>query len=321
MNPPVTAGVNSDAHLIAMFLSSRKRKSINTAYVYSGVLNEFFALLGNKSIRTITYSDLVDYSEYLAAPDYDRNPATLAVSTQNRKIATIKSLFSYAKKIGYVTFNPAEPLETKRVDSKIAQRILMETELESIVVAAQETGKLALLIVMFFACTGCRVSELANAMWRSIFIAPQGERCITITGKGNKDRLIKIPDLLWNTILDYREDKGLLCEIDGQSYSPLIVNKFGNNMSSQFIWKIIKDVTTRAGVKKNVSPHWLRHTFATEVAKNKDSNLWQLQNDLGHSSIRTTEGYVHIAQGMAETSVDHLNYLTTLEKHITKRDI
>lgn len=305
---------NNDTKVIGMFLATKQRRSEKTAMVYAGVINEFFRFLNYKPLQQISYEDLVHYSEYLASPDAYRNPVVLAVSTQNRKISTIKSLFKYAMKIGYIRFNPAEPLETQRVDSKIAQRILSSDELEIMFETAQKKGTLYSLILCFFACTGCRVSELCGLMWRDFYIDSSGIICVRIQGKGHKDRNLKINDSLWEIMVLYRKEKGLNYEIDPRDRSPFLINKFANPYHPQSIWKIIKTIGIEAGIKKDVSPHWIRHTFATEVSKDQNSNIWRLQYDMGHASLTTTQAYVHIARGMRDTSVDHLQYLNKFEK-------
>lgn len=311
---------NSDAKIIGMFLDTKSRRSPLTSDVYRGVINNFFTYVDYRSLSTITYANLVDYSKYLSQPDHYRDPVVLAVSTQNRKIATIKSLFKYAFKIGYIPFNPAEPLETQRVDQKIAQRILADDELTAIIVAAQRKSLTHLLMVYFLACTGCRESELANLMWKDFFIGPGGEICVVVTGKGNKTRVLKIVQSLWNIAVAYRESEGLTSVINAQNKSAFIPNRFGNNYSRQTIWKMIKECVEAAGISKNASPHWLRHTYATSVAQDQTANLWRLQHDMGHSTISTTQSYVHIARGMKDTSVDHVGYLKKLEENIFKPD-
>jgi integrase/recombinase XerD len=307
---------NSDAKIVGMFLATKRRKSEKTAEVYAGVLREFFKFMNLKAVRLINYEDLVNYSDYLAMPDPNRNPVILAVSTQNRKISVIKSFFKYAMKIGYVPFNPAEPLGLQRVNANIAQRLLTADELEDLLVAAQVKGLFHTVVIYFFACTGCRVSELSLAMWRDFFIGPQGEICLNIHGKGHKDRIIKINQSLWELIIKYRQEKSLGTDINPNDLSPLLINKYGKAYSSQSIWKAVKIVAEEAGLNKKVSPHWLRHTFATEAAKDPTTNLWRLQQDLGHASLTTTQKYVHVAQDMADTSVDHLAYLDKLKNKI-----
>lgn len=311
---------NSDAKITEMFLSTHKRRSEKTAQVYSGILKEFFQFMNYKPVREITYENLVKYSDYLTQPNPLRNPVTLSVSTQNSKISVIKSFFKYAMKIGYVPFNPAEPLALQRVNSKIAQRLLDVNELERLLVAAKEKSLFHTLVIYFFASTGCRVSELSNSMWRDIFIGPGGERCMNIHGKGHKDRIIKINNSLWEIIVNYRKDKSLSTEINPGDLSPLLINKYGKPYTPQYLWKTVKAVSTEAGLNKNPSPHWLRHTFATEAAKDPSTNLWRLQQDLGHASLTTTQQYVHIAQDMADTSVDHLAYLDKLNTHLITDD-
>jgi integrase/recombinase XerD len=219
-------------------------------------------------------------------------------------------------KIGYLTVNPSEPISTKHIDSKIFRRLLTPDELESLLSAAIKTGTVQTLIIYFFATTGCRVSELVNIMWADFYIGAELAICISITGKGNKIRELKIPGSLWNLIVKYRKEIDLCAKINPDDVSPFLVNSWDNPYTPLGIWKIIKELKTAAGIEKNISPHWLRHTFATEVAKDQNANLWQLQHDLGHANITTTQNYVHIAQGMKNTSVDHLNYLSDLEKHL-----
>lgn len=295
-----------------MFLSTKQRRSPKTAKVYEGVLNEFFAYLNYKPVKLVTYEDLINYSEWLSKPNPYRKPAILSVTTQNRKISTLKSFFKFAMKIGYIRFNPAEPLETQRVDSRVAQRIVTREELKALFEAAKKKSLLATLVVYFLASTGCRISELTGCMWRNFFYGPKGIICVNILGKGNKTRILKINKTLWNLITIYRKEKGMVHTIAPQDRSPLLINKYGNAYSTQAISKLFKEVVNNAGVREDISPHWLRHTFATEVAQDENSNIWQLKYDLGHASITTTGVYVHIARGMEKTSVDHLEYLDDL---------
>lgn len=306
---------NSDSKLIGMFLATKSIRSQKTANVYSGTINEFLRFMDYKPFRQITYSDLLEYVDYLNRPGPLRKPVVLSLSTQNRKIATIKSLFKYAMQIGYITVNPADPIATKRTDSKIAQRLLLPDELENLLAAAVEAGTLETLVIFFFALTGCRVSELAGIMWSDFFVGTESI-CVTVTGKGNKTRVLKIIESLWNLIVKYREEICLCSRIDSNDLSPFLVNSRDNPYTSLGIWKIIKKLKKAAGIEKEISPHWLRHTFGTEVAKDPNANLWQLQHDLGHASITTTQTYIHIARDMKDTSVDHLKYLADLEKHI-----
>lgn len=311
-----TETVSRDARVIGMFLTTKRRRSEKTAEVYQGVIQEFFRFLGFKPMTAIGYEDLVSYSEYLSRPDPGRKPVSLSVNTQNRKISTIKSLFKYAMRIGYLPFNPAEPLETRRVDARIAQRLVDSSELERLLTAAADKDTTHLLVLFFFACTGCRVSELAGIYWKDFYIAPGGQMAVTIHGKGHKERQLKINDSLWKLIVRYRLEKFLNPDIDPRDLSPLLVNRFGNAYHPQSLWKIVKQCCEDAGIRKNVSPHWLRHTFATEVSRDGNASIWRLQQDLGHASLYTTQAYVHIARGMEDTSVDHLGYLETLEKKL-----
>ena len=294
-----------DAKVIAMFLETKKRNSKKTAKVYEGVINEFFKFMDYKPFRAISFEDMVDWSKYLSEPNFNRNPVFLAEKTQNRKISTTKSLFSYAQKVGLIQINPAEVLELKKVDSEISQRILTKNELLSFLRATHEKTSHK-MVVYFLIYSGCRVSELANLRWKDIYLDIQGYLCMSILGKGNKRRELKIPAKLWDIIVEYRTKKGLSTEVDPQDFSPLMINKYGEHYSTQSLWLMIKEVTQKSNIKKEVSPHWLRHTFATMIAAN-DGDLLRLQHDLGHSSLMVTQVYLHIAKGMENTSVDYLD--------------
>lgn len=309
---------NQDQTAVGTFLLIKKRRSVQTAIVYEGTLREFFAFLDYKPVRTITYQDLAAYSEFLASPNPERNPAVLKVSTQNRKIATVKSFFKYCMKIGYIHFNPAEALEMQRTNSRVQQRILSANELEALLQTAIKKGKTQTLIVYFLALTGCRVSELTGLMWNDFFINPQGFICVNVHGKGHKDRVLKVPALLWQVIQDYRRSNNLTSEINTQDLSPFIISRYAKAYQPQSIWKMINALAAEAGIKKRISPHWIRHTFATAVAMDKNANIWQLQADMGHSNLTTTQIYVHIAGGMEDTSVDHLAYMKRLAANLNK---
>lgn len=284
----------NDEKLLAMFLTTKGRSSPNTRRVYEVELRKFCAHV-NKELRDIRYSDLLDYAESL---DH------LAPASQARAITTIRSLFKFAKETGYLMFNPAEMLKPPRVNNAAEDRYLTPREVYALL--DQLKGRLRDYVIgAMLVLTGLRVTELAAISWKDFFEDVGGNIGLSVQGKGGKTRKVKIREDLWELIRQYREQQGLGTGIDWSDKSPLFLNRSGKRLSDRYIRKIITEAGRRAGIRKEISPHWLRHTSAT-LALMGGANLEQVKDSLGHASIITTQRYLHSAKQLATAAPDFI---------------
>ena len=156
--------------------------------------------------------------------------------------------------------------------------------------------------------TGLRVAELGGIDWCHFYQDPTGRIGLTVVGKGDKVRTVKITPDVWAVIEAYRQASGKLVDLDAEDHTPLFLNRYGNRLSMVSLWQVIKDGARTAGIKKDISPHWLRHTHGT-MAIIGGAKLSQVCSALGHSDIRTTQRYEHSAQVLADAAADYVGIM------------
>jgi integrase/recombinase XerD len=147
--------------------------------------------------------------------------------------------------------------------------------------------------------TGVRVSELAGARWNQVFLDPQGRLCLLVHGKGGKSRVVVLPEQIWSRIVEFRTRRGLPTELDEGGSTSLIAHGGTTPYSRQGLLALVKRVAARAGLRKRVSPHWLRHSYGTLVAL-ADVPVFEIQASMGHADITTSQRYVHWAKGLKD---------------------
>lgn len=129
---------------------------------------------------------------------------------------------------------------------------------------------------------------------------------LLVVGKGGKERIVKVRDDLFGLLRHERARLDLLADLDGRDLTPLVASRKSRPFHPRSLHKLVAKAATQAGLKKAVSPHWLRHSFATLAALG-GAPAYQLQQDLGHSRLETSQRYVHWAKGLRESAVDKLN--------------
>jgi site-specific recombinase XerD len=231
----------------------------------------------------------------------------LARASQARALSTIRSLFTFARKIGYLQFNPAEVMDLPKVIINSEGHFLTPGEVQALLDALRPQMRNYLIGALALK-TGLRVAELAGIDWGHFYQDPTGRIGLTVVGKGDKVRTVKITSDVWAVIEAYRQVSGKPIELDAEDRDPLFLNRYGNRLSTVSFWQVIKDGTRAAGIKKNISPHWLRHTHGT-LAIIGGATLNQVRSALGHSDIRTTQRYEHSAQALADTAADYVGIM------------
>lgn len=213
--------------------------------------------------------------------------------SQARIISGLKSFFSYLIFEDYRSDNPMELIETPKTGRKLPDTLSVEeidTLISAIDLSSNEGERNRAMLETLYGC-GLRVSELVSLKISDLFFE---EGFIKITGKGNKQRFVPIGNLTQKYILIYKDNvRSHLDTIKKGHEDTLFLNRRGSQLTRAMLFTIIKDLAVKIGLNKSISPHTLRHSFATHLLEN-GADLRSIQLMLGHESITTTEIYVHL---------------------------
>ncbi|MEZ4876659.1 MAG: site-specific tyrosine recombinase XerD [Flavobacterium sp.] len=212
--------------------------------------------------------------------------------SQARIISGLKSFFNYLIFEDYRTDNPMELIESPRLSRKLPDTLSVkdiDDLIKAIDLSRPDGERNRAIIETLYSC-GLRVSELVNLKISDLFFE---EGFIKITGKGNKQRFVPIAPLTQKFITIYKTGIRNHLQINKKFEDTLFLNRRGNQLTRAMIFTIIKNLATSINLQKNISPHTLRHSFATHLLEN-GADLRSIQLMLGHESITTTEIYVHL---------------------------
>jgi integrase/recombinase XerD len=265
---------DNDGQVIALWLHGRPE---STAKAYAGDLDTFQAFIGRLSLVRVRLIDLQEYTDSMA----DLKPRSTA-----RKLATLKSLFRFAVRIGYLKFDPAAALKSPKVPSDLADRILSEREVHKMI--DREANPRNRIILDLLYRSGCRVSEIAALTWRNVKSRDDGNGgTLHVTGKGSKSRAVRLYDPLWSELAAMRGE--------APDTAPVFVSRKGQGaLGVRELRRIVTKAGERIGLK--ASPHFMRHSHGTH-AVNRGCPLHVVQSTLGHSSLATTGKYLHVSPG------------------------
>jgi integrase/recombinase XerD len=278
--PGTLSSARTDDHVIQLWL---RGKSENSRDAYIRDIRQFFDF-AEIPLGAIKLEHLWNWDEQL-------NRSGKAVSTRARKLASIKSLLSFAHKIGYTEFNVGAAVSLPKIPDLLAQRILSEDELHLILDQA-DTPRNRLLLRLFYV-SGARVSELVTLCWKHVTERKSTSGTagqITVVGKGDKARNVLVTASVWSDLMELRQSD--TSDGYGKSADPVFRSSKGGSLSRQQMWRIVKSATRAAGIDKDVSPHWLRHAHASH-AMDRGAPTHLVKETLGHKSLTTTSKYSH----------------------------
>ncbi|MEC7108250.1 MAG: site-specific tyrosine recombinase XerD [Verrucomicrobiota bacterium] len=269
------------------FVSYEKGLSKNTQLSYRNDLLKFSNYLTKKKILNLNSLNRNDIRNYLLKLKSD----DLKPSSISRHIVSIRKFFEYLLQEGLISEDPSALIHSPKIWKNIPETLSVNevTTLLSYISSLKNyrhAFRDKVMIELSYAC-GLRVSELVNLKLNSIYFE---ESYIQVTGKGQKDRLIPINKSTLIIIDEYIKTERLKYNIDDNH---LFLSQHKKFLTRQRIWQIIKKHIKNAGIIKNISPHTLRHSFATHLLEN-GGTLRAIQEMLGHSNISTTEIYTHI---------------------------
>lgn len=273
------------------YLSIEKSLAKNSVVSYESDLQKlatFITMIApTKQPCDITLQDLQQFIKYISEFNFTE-------STQSRIISGIKHFYKFLILENYITVNPAELLETPRIKRKLP--VYLEVEEIDLMLSfidrstAEGERNVAMLETMY-SC-GLRVSELISLKLSDLHIK---DEFISVIGKGDKQRLIPIGGKALKLIKNYIDHHRIHINIKKNHVDSLFLSKRGTSISRQMVFYIIKDLGALAGIKKELSPHTFRHSFATHLVEG-GADLRVVQEMLGHQSIITTEIYTHLDQ-------------------------
>jgi integrase/recombinase XerD len=273
--------------------------SDNTVRAYRSDLNQFHAWyrsFGAASLKQVDLPRLTEYLDHL----HGRRLATTSIA---RQLASLKMFFRYLVLEGVLTESAVELLASPKLWQRLPN-VLSPEMIDQLLDAPTLDDRFPLrdrALLIFLYATGCRASELTNLRLRDVELADRFCRC---TGKGNKQRIVSLNPRAVRAVEAYLEQERP--QMVGHAGSEwLFVTRRGNGLSRVMVWKLLKKYAARIGASSQVSPHTLRHSFATHMLAG-GAEIRALQEMLGHASIRTTQVYTH---------VDHSRLKAVHERH------
>lgn len=271
------------------YLKYERAYSDNTVGAYMNDLNKYEEFLK----KDILESDTEDLEKYL------KHIKNFESTTVAHKITSIKSYFNYNIKRGIVSVNPADKVSRPKLTKHLPDYLTEEEvgKLLDVEVKSPYDYRNKTILELLYS-SGIRISELVNIKTPNY----DSEEClIRIMGKGSKERIVPLGDYAVNIMNDYMNNYRPLINKKHTDY--VFINNRGDKISRQFIFKVIKKEALKKGIKKDISPHTLRHTFATHLLKN-GADLRIIQELLGHENISTTQIYTHVTNNKLKSDYE-----------------
>ena len=251
--------------------------------------------------------DIIQFKNFIIENSINESPKKCSSSTvkrylyknfsnkksrsQARSISALKSFFNYLLFEGEINSSPLNDIESPKIENKLPE-VLTEDEIKRLISSVNldsEFGQRNKTIIEVLYGTGIRVSELIELKLSNIFFK---ESILKVTGKGNKERFVPLGKIASIEIKKYLNDRDKL-KINSKFSDILFLNRYGRQLTRSMIFKVINDSSKNAEIDKKISPHTLRHSYATHLLKN-GADLRTIQLILGHESITTTEIYTHL---------------------------
>lgn len=267
------------------YLTNNKRYSPYTITSYKKDTYDYLEFLkkNNIDIKNSNYKIVEEYSKYL----YKKKLSKRSIA---RKYSSIRTFYNYLEKKNILENNIFNLVENPKKEEKLP-RFINEYELDKMFEIPDNSpkGQRDRLILELLYGTGVRVSELVNIKINDIDF---NNNSIKVRGKGNKDRYVFYGKYCKEAINNYIKN-GRISLLNGQTCDYLLLNRFGKNISVVSIRKILNEIINKCSLDIKISPHVLRHTFATHLL-NEGADIMHVKELLGHSSLSTTSIYTHV---------------------------
>lgn len=266
---PTIQQADTDDQLIEIWLHGRPK---HTQRAYRREITTFLDST-NKPLRSIRLIDIQNYT--------DKFSSTLKASSLKRSLSAIKSLFAFGFRLGYLSFDIGRAMKLPTFRDELADRILSEVDVLRIISLEPQPRNRAMLLTLY--AGGFRVSEICSLKWRHLHDRDSAGQ-ISVYGKGGKTRTVLIPLAVWEALLKLRDNES--------PEAPVFRSRKKGHLDESAVWRIVSKASERAGIDKDVSCHWFRHSHASH-ALDRGCPIHLVQATLGHSSISTTGRYLH----------------------------
>lgn len=263
---------STDRDLVALWLGNYRSPHTRRRYAADA---RAFLLFVSRPLRTVTLGDVQAYGASLA----DGGDATAAA-----RLTGVKSLISFAHRIGYLLFDVAAPLQLPAVQDRLSERIVTEFDIQRMLNLERHPRNATILHTFYH--TGIRLSELCGLRWRDLVPRDDGGQ-ISVMGKGSKTRPVLLRASIWDRIIELRGNAGP----DG----PVFRSRNGGPLRPRQVHDIVKRAARRAKLP-DFSAHWFRHSHASH-SLDHGCPPHIVQATSGHSSLTTTSRYVHVRPG------------------------
>jgi integrase/recombinase XerD len=278
------------------FLKIERGLAENSILAYQNDVKKLqdFSESSKLEVRDITFDHLKNFVKEL----YDLG---LSARSQSRIISGIKQFFNYLVLENEIETDPSELIEMPKIGQKLPEVLSIEeidTLIDAIDLSKNEGHRNKAILETLYSC-GLRVTELVNLKFEELFF---DEGFIRVIGKGNKQRLVPVSGSVEKEIGIYNNTIRVHQSIQPGNESYVFLNRRGAKLTRVMIFTIIKDLCEKIGLKKNISPHTFRHSFATHLLEG-GANLRAIQEMLGHESITTTEIYTHLDQKFLKEAI------------------
>ncbi len=280
------------------FLRLEKSLSENTLAAYMADLQKLMDYAGNRPLDSLTSDDIEQFLCQLR--DLGISPRS-----QARILSGIKSFYSFLLLEDYIQRDPCELIDAPQTGRHLPEVLSVEeidAMLAQIDLSRPDGHRNKAMIETMYSC-GLRVSELVGLKLSCCYF---DEEYILVEGKGSKQRLVPISSKAIREIRLWMADRQQICNIRKAQDDYVFLSKQGRQLSRSMVFRIIKDLAQKAGIQKSISPHTLRHSFATHLLEG-GANLRVIQQLLGHESILTTEVYTHLDRSFLRSQI--LEYL------------
>lgn len=272
------------------YLTIERGLSLNTRASYERDLKQYLLFLEEKGVKSWQDVDRYTVVDFLALLSQEGKAST----TITRMISSLRRFHQFLRQERYTDHDPMQHIESPKKAQKLPQTLSL-AEVERLIATPDTKTTLgirdrAILEVMY--ATGLRVSELIGLKLGDIHLEMG---LLQTVGKGDKERIVPLGDYAIHWLERYLDEARPLLTKKNQNETHLFVNNHGKGLSRQGIWKNLKQIVLKAGITKDVTPHTLRHSFATHLLEN-GADLRTVQELLGHADISTTQIYTHITK-------------------------
>ena len=288
--------MNLNIQLYKQYLKLERSLSPKTVEAYLHDVEKLNDFLGDR--KNLEDAELSDLQSFLASL-YDEN---MSARSQARIISGLKSFYKYLLFEHKIAHDPTELLDAPKIGRHLPEVLSIpeiEAILNSIDLSKPEGHRNKAIIEVMYGC-GLRVSEVVNLRISNLHFR---DNYIRIIGKGDKERLVPIGHTAQNAILLYLEGARAHIKIKKGEEDIVFLNRRGSRLTREMIFMMIKQAAEVAGVRKTISPHTFRHSFATHLVEG-GADLRAVQEMLGHESITTTEIYTHLDREYVKSIIE-----------------